>query len=302
MLRAYLTEEKRCYGHPHRVVRTSCARCKTPFCDECLTTHTEGIFERVVAKDEKHPPPLFCERCVHELEALEAAEAERRRPWWQRLRPTRAGLQRAAIYLAVVAVIMVPMAFAVRNIASTTLTPEEIARFVVGMRGTFQTEEGTDFLQEPFGGRFISASHPARPNHGHERLIDTFFSVPVPGWRSADATLPQEIVFALPQPMPVNKVILRPQPNEPEDTWIKEFEVLVSTEGPNGHFTSLGRWTLDIPAARAGVEAPEGQRLQPPRFEFEDAPARYVMLRVYSNHGSQEYTSLGEFEVYWVKR
>ena len=110
MLRAHLTEEKRCYNHPHRIVVTACARCRTPLCDECLTTHTEDVFARLVAKDERRPPPLFCARCVDELLAVSAAEAERRRPLHQRLRPTRAGLQRASIYLAVIAVIMVPMA------------------------------------------------------------------------------------------------------------------------------------------------------------------------------------------------
>ncbi|MDQ3702023.1 MAG: SUN domain-containing protein [Chloroflexota bacterium] len=299
MLRAQLTEAKRCYNHSHRVVLTACARCRIPFCDDCLTTRTEEQFARIVARDERQPLPLFCDRCIEELEALGVAEAERRRPWWQRLRPTRAALQRAAIYVAVIAVIMVPMAIAVRNVASTTLTPEEVARFAIGLRGTFQTAEGTDFLSEPFGGRFIRASAPARPNYGHQALIDTFANSTVPGWRSADAMLPQEMVFALPTPLAVSKVILRPQPTEPEETWVKEFEVLVSTTGPEGAFTSVGTWTLDPRQARAGTDL---ERPNPARFEFPETNARWVMLRVLSNNGSTDYTSLGEFEVYWNKR
>ncbi len=299
MLRAQLTEEKRCYNHPHRVVKTACARCRTPFCDECLTTRTEEQFARIVARDERHPLPLFCDRCIEELEALGLVEAERRRPWWQRLRPTRADVQRSAVYVAVIAVVMVPMAIAVRNVASTTLTPEEVARFAIGLRGTFQTAEGTDFLSEPFGGRFIRASEPARPNYGHKSLIDTFANASVPGWRSADATLPQEMVFALPTPLAINKVILRPQPTEPEDTWVKEFEVLVSTTGPDEAFTPVGRWTLDPGQARAATDP---DRPNPPRFEFPETNARWVMLRVLSNNGSADYTSLAEFEVYWNKR
>ena len=296
MLRAYLSEEKRCYNHPNRVVGTSCARCRLPLCDECLTTHTEPVFARIVAADERRPPPSFCSRCVEELEAIGAAEAERHRPLHQRLRPTRAGLQRAAIYAAVLTVIMVPMAFAVRNVASTTLTPEEVARFAIGLRGSFQTVEGTNFLSDPFGGRFISASHPARPNYPHTRLIDTFANTAVPGWRSLEATVPQEMVFALPSQLAVSKVILRPQPNEPEGTWVKEFEVLVSTEGPDRGFTSVGKWTLDPVQARAGTDL---ERPNPPRFEFPETQARWVMLRVLSNNGSTDYTSLAEFEVYW---
>jgi F5/8 type C domain len=299
MLRAHLTEEKRCYNHPHRIVRTACARCRLGWCDECLTTRTEPVFARVVAGDERHPPPLFCARCIEELEAVGAAEAERHRPLHQRLRPTRAGLQRAAAYLAVLMVIAVPMTIAVRNVASTTLTPEEVARFAIGLRGTFQTAEGTDFLSEPFGGRFISATYPARPNYPHTRLIDTFANATVPGWRSLDTSAPQEMVFLLPTQLAVNKVILRPQPAEPEATWVKEFEVLVSTEGPDRGFTSVGTWTLDPQQARAGTDL---EKPNPPRFEFPEAQARWVMLRVLSNNGSTDYISLAEFEVYWVRK
>ena len=96
MLRAHLTETKHCYLHPHRVVTTQCARCKTPYCDDCLETRDTGLFARIVAKDERNPAPLFCERCVDEVEALEAMEAERRRPLYQRVRPTRAVLSCAS--------------------------------------------------------------------------------------------------------------------------------------------------------------------------------------------------------------
>jgi hypothetical protein len=299
MLRAYLSEEKRCYHHPHRVVSTFCARCHVSLCEQCLTTHTGGVFARIVAADERNPAPLFCERCTGELEALNLVEERRRRPLYQRLWPSRAGWQRAAIYVAVIAVFMVPMTIVVRNVASTTLTPEEIARFAIGLRGTFQTAEGTDFLSEPYGGRFISANQPARPGFDHSRLIDTFANTVIPGWRSADVARPQEMVFALPSTLALNKVILRPQPTEPEDTWVKEFEVLISTQGPDRGFTSVGTWTLDPQQARAGTDL---ERPDPPRFEFPESQARWVMLRILSNNGSTDYTSLAEFEVYWVNR
>ena len=299
MLRAHLTDQKRCYDHPHRVVLTACARCKTPFCDECLATRTDGVFAAVVARDEKQPPPLFCRRCVEELEVLNQAEAARRRPLWQRLRPTRAALRRAAIYLAVISVLMVPMALAVRNMASTTLTPEEMARIKIGLLGTFETPEGTNFLSTVRGGTFIRGSAPARPDHDGKRLIDTYAAVEVPGWRSADASLPQDLVFSLPSTLPLNKAILRPQPTEPVETWVRDFELLVSTESADAGFTSIGRWTLDVEQARKSVDP---QRPEPQRFEFPQVPARYVMLRVLSNNGSRDYTSLGELEVYWVRK
>ncbi len=299
MLRAYLTETKRCYLHAHRTVHTLCARCKTPYCDECLTTRTDGVFADVVARDEKRPAPSFCARCVEELEALELVAALRRRPWWQRLRPSRAALNRAAIYLAVAAVIAVPLTFAARSMANTPISPDELARIKIGLVGGFQSVEGTNFASNVYGGRFIRASAPSGPNHDPSRLIDTWVTPDVPGWHSQDATLPQELVFQLPAVLKANKVILRPQPNEPPETWVKDFEVLVSTQSATEGFTSVARGSLSIEQARLAMDPTAPDQ---PRFEFPDVNARFVMLRLLSNQGSRDYTSLGEFEVYWQKK
>jgi hypothetical protein len=304
VLRALLTESKRCYDHPHRIVQTACARCRTPYCDECLTTRRDGLFARIVAQDERAPAPLFCERCVGEVEALQALEAERKRPLRQRLRPTRAGVHRAAVYVAVVAVLLVPMALLVRNLAATTLTPEELARFKIGLLGTFQTAEGTNFVSQVYGGSFLRASSPAQAGRDPSRLIDTWATPATPGWRSLDASVPQELVFALPRPLKVNKVILRPQPDEPPETWVKDFEVLVSSVSADGGFERVVAGSVDLQRARAAVDPdrPGEPASGAARFEFPEAAARYVMLRVLSNHGSAAYVSLGEFEVYWVRK
>ncbi len=299
MLRAYLTDQKRCYLHAHRTVTTACARCRTPYCDECLSTRTDGLFAQVVARDERHPPPLFCARCVEEVEALAALEAERKRPFWQRWRPTRAGLHRAAIYAAVITAVLVPIILVSRNLATTPLTPEEFARFKFGLMGGFQTQEGTNFLNTVYGGRFIRASAPSAPGRDPSRLIDTWANVEVPGWRSQDAQFPQELVFALPRQLLVNKVILLPHPLDPAETWVNEFEVLVSTQSAESGFTPVLRGALSLEQGRAVLERDSARW---PRFEFPETSASYVMLRVLSNHGSAEYTSLAEFEVYWVKK
>jgi len=299
VLQAYLTDAKRCYLHAHRTVRTQCARCKTAYCDECLTTRTDGVFGEVVARDEKHPEPLFCARCVEELEALELAAAWRRRPWWQRLRPGRAALNRAAIYVAVVAVIAVPLTFAARSMARTPLSPEDLARVKIGLIGGFQTAEGTNFASSVYGGRFVRASAPSQPNHDPTRLIDTWITPDVPGWRSQGATVPHDLVFELPAALKISKVILRPQPDEPTDTWVKDFEVLVSTQSATEGFTPVVRGSLSVDQARQAIDPDSpGQ----PRFVFPESEARYVMLRVLSNQGSHDYTSLAEFEVYWQKK
>jgi hypothetical protein len=300
VLRAYLTEEKRCYDHPHRVVKTACARCKVAYCEECLEERTGGLFARIVARDEKQPRPLFCSRCVEEVEALEALEAERKRPLHQRLRPTRSGLHRAAIYVAVILVIAVPLAFGVRSIAEATLSPEEFARIRTGLLGSFTTAEGTNLASSLIGGTFIRASAPSQPNHDPSRLIDTWAAASVAGWRSQDATLPQELVFALPSKTRITKVILRPHPTEPEETWVKDYEILVSADSPNTGFTRVASGTLDVQQARAAMNVENAG--EPVRLEFADTVAHYVMLRITSNQGSRDYTSLAELEVYWLRR
>jgi hypothetical protein len=299
VLRAYLTDAKRCYIHAHRTVQTQCARCKTPYCDECLTERTDGIFADIVAKDERQPDPLFCARCVEELEALGELEAFRHRPWWQRIRPGRATLNRAAIYLVVAAAILVPIGFAARSAASTTLSPEELARVKVGLTGSFQSVEGTNFLSTVYGGTFVRANAPAAPGHDGSRLIDTWIIPDVPGWRSQSASFPQELVFQLPEALKMNKVILRPQPDEPPETWVKDFEVLVSSKSATDGFTSATRGSLSVEQARRAID-PDGA--DQPRFEFAETGAKWVMLRILSNQGSRDYTSLGEFEVYWQKK
>jgi hypothetical protein len=199
----------------------------------------------------------------------------------------------------VAAVIAVPLTFAARSMANTPISPDELARIKIGLVGGFQSVEGTDFASNVYSGRFIRASAPSAPNHDPSRLIDTWVTPDVPGWRSQDATLPQELVFQLPAVLKTNKVILRPQPNEPPETWVKDFEVLVSTQSATEGFTSVARGSLSIEQARLAIDpnAPDQ-----PRFEFPDVNARFVMLRVLSNQGSRDYTSLGEFEVYWQKK
>ena len=282
MLRAHLTETKHCYQHPHRVVKTACARCKTPYCDECLETRDNGLFARIVAKDERKPAPMFCERCVDEIEALTALEAERKRPLHQRLRPTRDGLRRTAIYAAVIAAVTIPMFFAVRSMSETTITPEELARIKIGLSGGYLSPEGVNLLADAFGGKFVRASAASQPGHEPARLIDSYAQPEVPGWRSATSSVPIELVFRLDQRTRFNMLVLKPHPSEPPETNIKELELLVS-ESPDGGFTRAG----------GGAMSP-GQEL---RLPVGEVMTRYVMLRILSAQGSAPYLSLAELEV-----
>ena len=282
MLRAHLSETKHCYLHPHRAVKTTCARCKTPFCDDCLETRDDGLFARIVAKDERQPAPLFCERCVDEVESLTAMEAERRRPLHQRLRPTRDGLHRAAIWLAVIATITTPMFFAVRSMSETTITPEELARIKIGLSGGYLAPEGVNLLADAFGGKFVRASAPSQVGHEPARLIDSYAQPEVHGWRSANASVPVDLLFQLEQKTRFNTVSLKPHPSEPPETGVKAFELHVA-ESADGGFTRVASGTMS-----AGVDL---------RLPIGDVTTRYVMLRVLSAQGSAPYVSLAELEV-----
>src|SRR5439155_18666812 len=107
------------------------------------------------------------------------------------------------------------------------------------------------------------------------------------------------MLFELPATLKIDKVILRPQPDEPVETWAKSFEVLVSTQSANGGFTSAVRGSLTVEQARQAIDPASPDQ---PRFEFPETTARFVMLRVLSNQGSADYTSLSELEVYWQKK
>jgi hypothetical protein len=258
----------------------------------------EGLFARIVAKDEKGPAPLFCARCIDEVEALSAIEAETKRPIWRRLVPTRAGWKRAAAYVAVLALILVPMSIAVKDLAETPITPEELARIKVGLQGGFRTPDGVNVASAVFGGIHVRSNAPAAPGYEPERLIDTWNTVEVPSWRSATATFPQELVFRLPQKTRVNKVVLRPHPSEPAITWARDFDLLVSEDSSETGFVQVAGGRLLPPGEMGAQQLPEAGVV----VTFPEVIGRYVLLRIRSNQGSADYTSLGEMELFWSPR
>jgi hypothetical protein len=169
--------------------------------------------------------------------------------------------------------------------ADTTITPEELGRIKLALSGGYLAPEGINFIGEAFQGRFVRASAPSQRDHGPERLIDTWASTEVPGWRSAEGKLPIDLVFELQQVIRFNSVVLKEQPGEPPETWARDVEVHISP-GADGPFTRV----------YAGRIAPE----QELRDSFPDATGRFVMLRVMSAQGSGAYVSLGEVELYYA--
>ena len=109
----------------------------------------------------------------------------------------------------------------------------------------------------------------------------------IPAWRSATANFPQEIVVALNEPANVQKTMLVDNPAEPPATYVRHFELLVSSFGPDRGFVSVGAFEAQ-------------QNADPQRFEFKPKSGQWIMLRVLDNYGSPAYTSLDEFDAYVV--
>ena len=265
MIRAASEIRQRCFNHPHRRATRQCARCKRGMCEECARERGEG---------------QLCELCQAEVTERERIEHP---PIEERVRRAGHSLRNLLVGLAIVGVLAVPGYYVVKNLMSTPITPEEFARFRYAAAGSFDTPEGVNTLSTVLGAKVLSATS-AQEGFPERRLIDEYVGAGFPGWRSADAGLPQEVVFETGQPTRIEKVVLTQQPTEPPETFVREFEVQVSTASPDGPWRTIGRWSLD-------------QSLDPQRFLFDAADARYIKLRVLSNYGGP-YVSLGEFDAY----
>ena len=269
MIHAAAEARERCFDHPHRRATRKCFRCARGMCDEC-------------AKEWRHADGSrpACETCIAELEELDRITHI---PAKERVRRFGVSTRNFLIGLAIVAVLCVPGYFVVRRLMSTPISPEEFARFRYAAAGTFETEEGVNVLSTVLNARVVGATS-EDPDHPAKRLIDEYVGTAYPGWRTVGSQFPQEVVFETGQPSRVEKVNVQQQPDEPPDTDVKEFEVLVSTQSPDGPWQSVGRFTAQ--------QAPDVQR-----FTFPGVQAHWIKLRVLSNYGGP-YASLGEFDAY----
>jgi hypothetical protein len=248
------------------MIRAASEICKRGMCEECARERGEA---------------QLCELCQSEVDERQRIEHP---PIEERVRRAGHSLRNLLIGLAVVGVLAVPGYYVVKNLMSTPITPEEFARFRYAAAGSFETPEGVNTLSTVLGGRVLSATS-AEEGYPERRLIDEYVGAGFPGWRSADASLPQEVVFQTAQPTRIEKLVLTQQPTEPIETRVREFEVQVATVSPDGPWRTIGRWTLE----------PDDE---PQRFLIDpSAETVYIKLRVLSTNGGP-YASLGEFDAY----
>jgi hypothetical protein len=102
------------------------------------------------------------------------------------------------------------------------------------------------------------------------------------GWRSGAGAFPQQVGYELRGTASVDRAAFRHTLAAPSDSWANEVGLLLSTEGPDTGFYTVGRWTL-------------ARTTEPQEFRFWATPARYVRVCIYSNYGNRDSVSLGAF-------
>jgi hypothetical protein len=103
---------------------------------------------------------------------------------------------------------------------------------------------------------------------------------------------PTEVCFVLPEVKKIVQVAFNPYATESQDNWAKEVEVEVSTASPKQGFKSVGKFTLHN---RAGLDP--GQPLPDQVFKIDPVDAKFVKLRLLSNHGGS-YIEMSEFKAF----
>lgn len=139
------------------------------------------------------------------------------------------------------------------------------------------------------GGRIVFVTSQLDDEHWKaEHLIDGVVNK-TNGWASSKAVFPQDIVIAFKgdQPKLINKLVINPTtPDSPlPGRWINEFELFVSDRYPTDN------WKFVMHGAVRNEPRPQA-------FYFTPVEAKFVLIRVLSNHGSDRYVSIGEIEIY----
>jgi hypothetical protein len=125
----------------------------------------------------------------------------------------------------------------------------------------------------------------------HVRFVDDVAQLPEKswGWRSTEASFPQDIVIQLAGdgPVLIDAIVMDPATAAMYiiGRGVKGFELLTSTSSATGPWQLAGRFSLM-------------NRPSPQAFEFTATEARWVKIRILGNHGSDKFVEFGEAEIY----
>ena len=234
-------------------------------------------------------------RADRKSRAAEIAAGRRPTPRnvWRFLTSSRA-LTSFLVFGFLLAAGVIPAVLALRTTQEEGIEPEVIRRIQVGLQqGSNLDGEGFDMLELVNGGELLAITSTAEGDHGPKRLQDGLFDPQFTAWRSAGPDFPLTAIYQVRFRTPVQKVIIWNHPDEPEASYIREFEVLASLEDPRTHpdaLVSLGRFTAQAPDRKLvfDVDTP--------------VPVRYVMLRIISTFGPADYASASEIGLFGESR
>lgn len=269
-----------CVEHPHRPAADHCDECRHTFCPECLV---------------RGGPQLLCRECWVAGPAR-AAEATRQRNPVYRLqragREHRASLVAGGLITGILALLAVSSAAGVLGQSSREHMAEPVARAVLA-RQLLSGEArpgATPGVPTPNPGptpvpRLLGQVEPLAGAPGTDlfALIDGNAGGDAPAWHSARSRVAVDLRLTTAGGAAlVGRALFAHSAAAPPETWAKDVEVWASPAPDDEGLTYVGRWAL-------------AQTTKPQVFAFARREVRTVRLRVLSNHGSAEYTSLAEF-------
>lgn len=264
-----------CAEHPHHVPVDHCDQCGRRFCGDCLV---------------RGRPQLLCRACWDEAPEREARAARRRHPLHGRLdalRENRASVAAAAV----IATVLVLMAV---TGAAQVLSPayrEQMGVAVAAVRRAASSAPPAGGTPSAVPTRMVNLVQPeimgvmrfeAAAGTDPRPLTDGLVGPSAPVWRSQHGFTAADLLMPVRREFRINRVLFAHAEAAPPETWARDVDVSVSLTRDFAEPFVLGRWTLRQTAASQ---------------EFRVAPAQVssVRLRILSNHGSAEYTSLAEF-------
>jgi hypothetical protein len=112
-------------------------------------------------------------------------------------------------------------------------------------------------------------------------LVDRRVGERAPVWRSAPNALTPDIRLTANEPVLAARLLFGHSAEALPDTWAKEVEAWASPGLGEGGLALVGRWSL-------------AQTTEAQVFAFGRRQVRTVRLRILSNHGSPQYTTLAE--------
>ncbi len=283
MARGLAERATACTDHPHRDADDHCDECGRPFCAECLV---------------RGRPQLLCRSCWASAPEREARAARARHPLYRRLdsiRANRTSVVAGSIIARVLGLLALSGAVQVLSPAYRGQVGE-----AVGAVGAVRRAGAAPVAVSGVG---VGAAPAARvptlilppccgqggvaeqiPGTGGSALVDGVVGPTAPVWRSPQGFTTADLRLRVRDSAPAARVLFAQSTAAAPETWAKEVEVWISLNPDGADAIRVGQWTL-VPTTDAQA------------FPFAPAPVASVRLRILSNYGSAEYTSLAEFAV-----